>query len=73
MDSRSCPSELMKISAQEHVACCRRERRLLVSASHMVQAGNDQFIKKNEAHIMNRKKQREIGARKGMCTCLTSS
>ena len=30
-------------------------RRPLVSASHIIQAGNDQFIGKDEAYIMNRK------------------
>ena len=47
-------------------------RRLLVSASHIIQAGNDLFIGKDEAYIMNRKKEEEINAQKGtgMYTCL---
>ena len=32
-------------------------RRPLVSASHIIQAGNDLFIGKDEAYIMNRKKE----------------
>ena len=32
-------------------------RRPLVSASHIIQAGNDLFIGKDEAYIMNRKKK----------------
>ena len=32
-------------------------RRPLVSASHIIQAGNDLFIGKDEAHIMNRRKK----------------
>ena len=32
-------------------------RRLLVSASHIIQAGNDLFIGKDEAYIMNRKEK----------------
>ena len=32
-------------------------RRPLVSASHMIQAGNDLLIGKDEAHIMNRMKK----------------
>ena len=34
-------------------------RRPLVSASHIIQAGNDLFIGKDEAYIMNRKKTKE--------------
>ena len=32
-------------------------RRPLVSASHIIQAGKDLFIRKDEAYIMNRKKK----------------
>ena len=32
-------------------------RRPLVSASHIIQAGNDLFIGKDEAYIVNRKKK----------------
>ena len=39
-------------------------RRPLVSASHIIQAGNDLFIGKNEAHIMNRKKKEKSMLRK---------
>ena len=46
-------------------------RRPLVSASHIIQAGNDLFIGKNEAYIMKKEEEGEIGARrrkaKGMC------
>ena len=34
-------------------------RRPLVSASHIIQAGNDLLIGKNEAYIMNTKKKQE--------------
>ena len=39
-------------------------RRLLVSASHIMQAGNDLFIGKDEAYIMNRKKKEKSMLRK---------
>ena len=46
-------------------------RRPLVSASHIIQAGNDLFIGKDEAYIMNRKKKgKSCSERKGTCTCL---
>ena len=35
-------------------------RRLLVSASHIIQAGTDLFIGKYEAYIMNRKKEKSM-------------
>ena len=38
--------------------------RLLVSASHVIQAGNDLFIGKAEAYIMNRKKKEKSMLRK---------
>ena len=38
--------------------------RPLVSASHIIQAGNDFFIGKNEAYIMNRKKEKKSMLRK---------
>ena len=39
-------------------------RRPLVSASHSMHAGNDLFIGKNEAYIMNRKKKEKSVLRK---------
>ena len=39
-------------------------RRPLVSASHIVQARNDLFIGRNEACIMNRKKEEKSVLRK---------
>ena len=39
-------------------------RRPLVSASHVIQAGNDLFIGKDEAYIMNRKKKEKSVFRK---------
>ena len=39
-------------------------RRPLVSASHIIQAGNDLFIGKDEAYIMNRKKEEKSMLRK---------
>ena len=55
-----------------HVADVRRP---LVSASHIIQAGNDLLIGKDEAYIMNRKKKETsvLRERKGMCTCLICS
>ena len=45
-------------------------RRPLVSASHIIQAGNDLFIGKDEACIINRKKkENQCSERKGMYTC----
>ena len=35
------------------------------TASHIIQAWNDLFIKKDEAYIMNRKKKGEVHAQKG--------
>ena len=40
-------------------------RRPLVSASHIIQAGNDLFTGKDEACIMNRKKEEKSMLRKG--------
>ena len=40
-------------------------RRPLVSASHIIQAGNDLFIGKDEAYIVNRKKKEKSNAQKG--------
>ena len=40
------------------------ERRPLVSASHIIQAGSDLFIGKDEAYIMNRKKKEKSMLRK---------
>ena len=39
-------------------------RRPLVSASHIIQAGNDLFIGKDEAYIMNRRKKEKSMLRK---------
>ena len=36
-----------------------------MSASHIIQAGNDLFIGKDEAYIMNRKKKEKSILRKG--------
>ena len=49
--------------------------RPLVSASHIIQAGNDLFIGNDEAYIMNRKKIGAVSAQKGKgtCTCLICS
>ena len=40
-------------------------RRPLVSASHVIQAGNDLFMEKDEAYIMNRKKEKSVLRKKG--------
>ena len=50
-------------------------RRPLVSASHIIQAGNDLFIGKDEAYIMNRKKKEKsmLRKRKGTRTYLICS
>ena len=39
-------------------------RRPLVSVSHIIQAGNDLFIGKDEAYTMNRKKKEKSMVRK---------
>ena len=36
-----------------------------MSASHIIQAGNDLFIGKNEAYIMNRKKEKSVLRKEG--------
>ena len=40
-------------------------RRPLVSASHIIQAGNDLFIGKDEAYITNRKKEKSMLRKEG--------
>ena len=40
-------------------------RRPLVSASHIIQAGNDLFIWKDEAYIINRKKEKSMLRKEG--------
>ena len=60
--SKSCPS-LLRICAQEHMAG-RGRGRPLVSASHIIQAGNDLFIVKDEAYIVNRNKKEKSMLRK---------
>ena len=65
MGSRSCSSELLRgLYAR---ACGRLQvmRRLLVSTSHIIQAGNDLHIGINEACIYEQEEQGEIGAQKG--------
>ena len=52
-------------------------RRPLVSASHIIQAGNDLFIGKDEAYIMNRRKKeksmfREDGDVNVLDLCVTA-
>ena len=39
--------------------------RPLVSASHIIQAGNDLFIGKDEAYIINRKKEKSMLRKEG--------
>ena len=46
--------QVMSVRTPEHV------RRLSVSASHIIQSGNDLFIGKIEAYIMNRKKKEKL-------------
>ena len=48
-------------------------RRPLVSASHIIQAGNDLFVGKDEAYMMNQKKKEKSMLRKGTCTYLICS
>ena len=45
-------------------------RRPLVSASHIIQAGNDLIIGKDEAYIMNRRKQEKSMLRKEGNVCV---
>ena len=59
MGSKSCPSG--------QVADVRRP---LVSASHIIQAGNDLFIGKDEAYIMNRKKKEKSMLREEGNVCV---
>ena len=40
-------------------------RRLLVSVSHLIHAGNDLFIGKTEAYIVNRKKEKSVLRKEG--------
>ena len=47
-------------------------RRSLVSASHIIQAGNDLFVGKGEAYN-RKKKEKSMPRRKGTCTCLICS
>ena len=54
MGSKSCPSGPLR-------DLCARA---LVTASHIIQAGNDLFIGKDEAYIMNRKKKEKSMLRK---------
>ena len=70
--SKSCPSgpEGLLRKSTWQVADARRP---LVSASHIIQAGNDLFIGKDEEHIMNMRKMEKSMLRKGMCTRLICS
>ena len=45
-------------------------RRPLVSASYIIQPGNDLFIEKDEAYIMNRKKKEKSMLRKEGNVCV---
>ena len=51
------------MSVRTPPAGCVRQRPL-VPASHIIQAGSDLFIGKNEAYIMNRKKKEKSALRK---------
>ena len=64
VDSRSCPSELLRGFVRKSTWQVANVRRPLVSASHLIQAGSDMFIGKNEAYIMNRKKKEKSVLRK---------
>ena len=70
MGSKSCPlvrtPEGFVRKSTWQVADVRRP---LVSASHIIQAGNDLFIGKGEACIMNRKKKEKSM----LSTCLICS
>ena len=66
---QNCGQHVMSVrtpegSARESTWQVADVRRPLVSASHNIQAGNDLFIGKNEAYIMNRKKQEKSVLRK---------
>ena len=62
--SRSCPSGPLRDSRARARGRFADVRRPLVSASHIIQAGNDLFIGKDEAYIMNRKKKEKSMLRK---------
>ena len=66
--SKSCPSgpEGLLRKSTWQVADARRP---LVSASHIIQAGNDLFIGKDEAYIMNMRKMEKSMLRKEGNVC----
>ena len=64
MDNRPCPSGLLEGLVHRGTGQIADVRRPLVSASHIIHAGNDLFIGKNEAYIMNRKKKEKSVLRK---------
>ena len=66
---KNCGQQVMSVRTPEGFA--RKStwqvadvRRFLVSASHIIQAGNDLFIGKDEADIMNRKKKEKSRLRR---------
>ena len=60
MASKSSPSELLEGFVHKSTWQVADVGRPLVSASHIIQAGSDLFIGKNEAHTMNRKKDKSM-------------
>ena len=64
MDSMSCPSELLRGFVRKSTWQVADVRRPLVSASQIIQAGSDLFIKNNEAYIMIRKQNENSVLRK---------
>ena len=65
-DSRLCQSELLR-------DVYARARGKLQSAFHIIQAGSDLFIGKNEANMMNRKKKDKSVLRKEGNVCVLDS
>ena len=66
--SKSCPSRTPEGFVRKSTWQVADVRKPLVSASHIIQAGNDLFIGKDEACIMNRKKKEKSMLRKeGQC------
>ena len=62
--SRSCPSGPVRDSVRKSTWQVADVRRPLVSASHIIHAGNHLFNGKDEAYITNRKKKEESMLRK---------
>ena len=61
---KSCPSGPSRDLVRKSTWQVADVRRPLVSASHIIQVGNDLFIGKDEVYIINRKKKKKSMLRK---------